>query len=71
MESHGSGCPWVNSRGLVAPSTDVEHDRLGEIVETLTSTEDLVEWQEGALIAHDWLSENVNGYDKTEVIREQ
>lgn len=71
MQSHGSGCPWVNSRGLVAPSTDVNHDALAEIVSTLTDTDNLGEWQCAALVAHDWLSENVVGYDKTEVIREE
>lgn len=71
MENHGPECPWVNSRGLVAPSTDVDHDSLAEIVSTLTATDSLAEWQCAALVAHDWMSENMPGYDKTEVIREQ
>lgn len=58
VEDHGQNCPWVKSRGLAAPSNNIDHARLGEFAEIVTSAEDSDDLDQAAEVASDWIAEN-------------
>jgi len=57
LDAHGSDCDWVQSRGQFAPRSDVDSQRLSELIQVMIETENYSDWNEAAEVLNDWLTE--------------